>query len=126
MIQWVPFVLLAALFLTACGEAFFGEQYVCSVQGHSYRYRDGIRIAENIPKIVEFSLVTFRYRKHFKINANGLFPEHNNPDILLDPDRNNPVEAVSLYDKIDQEKFRIVTPLALNKVRGDVRVFHHR
>ena len=127
MIQRVPFVLLAALFLTACGEAFFSEQYVCSVKGHSYRYRDGIRIEENIPKIVEFSLVTYRYRKTFRFNANGIFREHEAPNILLDPSLGSPIEPIYIYDQVSPDNnFRTVTSLVLNKTSGDVRIFHHR
>jgi len=38
----------------------------------------------------------------------------------------NPVEVIYISDRIDQDKFRIVTSLVLNKVSGDVRIFHHR
>ena len=120
-------VLYVTMFLLAsCGGAFFSEEHTCTVQGYSYRYRDGVRVEENIPQTVEFSLVTYRYQKHFKINANGLFPEHNDPSILLDPARSNSAEAVYIADRTGQDKFRIVTSLVLNKVSGDVRVFHHR
>jgi hypothetical protein len=75
--------LCVAIFLfAACGDVFFGEEHLCNAKGYSYRYKDGIRAEENIPETVDFSIVTFRYRKHFKFNANGLFPEHNNPEFF--------------------------------------------
>jgi len=125
---WWPIILLfaAVSLLAACGEAFFGEKHICKVKGYSYRYRGGVQIEENIPETVEFSLVTFQNRNYFRFNANGLFPEHEAPGILLDPEKGNPVEVIYLSDRIDQDKFRIVTSLVLNKVSGDVRIFHHR
>ena len=116
---------VALFFLTACNGASVGQEHTCKVKGYSYRYRGGIQIEENIPETVEFSLVTFQNRNNFKIITNGFFPEHNNPKILLDPKRSNSAEDVYLYDKIDQENFRTVTSLVLNKVSGDVRIFHH-
>ena len=125
--KWPIAILLAALLpLAACGDNFFREEHICKVKGYSYRYRDGVRIEESIPETVEFSLATFKYRKHFRINANGLFPEHNAPGILLDKAMSNPAEAIYISDKTGQDKFRIVTSLVLNLVSGDVRVFHHR
>ena len=125
--QWfITILCIAALSLAACGDTFFREEHTCKVKGYSYRYRDGVRIEENIPETVEFSLTTFKYQKHFRISANGLFPEHNDPNILLDKAMGNPVEVIYITDRIEQDKFRIVTSLVLNKVSGDVRVFHHR
>ena len=125
---WRPIVsLFAAVSLPAAyGDAFFGEEHICKIKGYSYRYRDGAKVEENIHETVEFSLVTSRYQKRFRINANGFFPEHKNPNILLDTETGNPVEAIYLSDRIDQDKFRTVTSLVLNKVSGDVRGFHHR
>ena len=126
-IGWLLAVLLFALFsLSACKDVFFGNEQTCNVKGYSYRYRDGVRVEENLPETVEFTLTTFKHRKHFRINANGLFPEHQAPGILLDPAMSNPAEAIYIYDKIGQDKYRTVTSLVLNKVSGDVRVFHHR
>jgi len=122
----LTFSLFAVLSLSACKDVLFGNEQICKVEGYSYRYRDGVRVEENLPETIEFSLTTFKYRKHFRINANGLFPEHQAKGILLDPERSNPAEVVYLYDQTGQDKFRVVTSLVLNTVSGDVRVFHHR
>ena len=117
---------VAMLLMSACGDAFFKEERICKVKGYSYRYRGETLVEENLPETVEFSLVTSRYGKHFKLDANGLFPEHNNPDIRLDKTMGTSVEPIYIYDQTDKDKFRTVTSLVLNLVSGDVRIYHHR
>jgi len=117
---------IAMLLMAACGDSFFKEERICKVKGYSYRYRGETRIEENLPETVEFTLVTSRFGKHFKIDANGLFPEHDNPDIRLDKAMGTSVEPIYIYDQTDKDKFRTVTSLVLNLVSGDVRLFHHR
>ena len=126
--QWfIAFLCIGALSLAACGGGFFKEEHICKVKGYSYRYRDGVRIEENIPETVEFSLTTFKYQKHFRISANGLFREHEAPNILLDPSLGSPMEPIYIYDQVSQDNnFRTVTSLVLNKISGDVRIFHRR
>jgi len=121
--QLLPITLL---FLAACDGIFFKDQYTCNVSGYSYRYRNGVRIKEDIPASIEFTLNTFSHRNYYQIDAAGLFPEHINKDVLLDKSKSNPVEAVYISDKSDsQSKFRTVSSLVLNQVSGDIRVFHH-
>ena len=85
MVKWhnpfrlsVAILPVAMLLMAVCGDVFFKEERLCKVKGYSYWYRGETRIEENIPETVEFSLVVLRFDKHLKINANGLFPEHNN------------------------------------------------
>jgi hypothetical protein len=122
--QLLPIILFL---LTACNDTFFKDKYICKVSGYSYRYKNGVRIKEDIPENIEFSLTIFSHRNYYEIDAAGFFLEHKNKDVLLDKEKSNPVEAIYITDKTDtQDKFRTLSSLVLNQVSGDIRVFYHR
>jgi hypothetical protein len=124
---WQILLLIPLFLLTACNDTLVKDKYTCRVTGYSYRYKNGVRIQEDIPQSIEFSLVAFPRQNYYEINAGRFFFEHKNKNVVLDRNRSNPVEAVYLSDKTDgQSKFRTVTSLVLNQVSGDIRVYHHR
>jgi hypothetical protein len=127
IIVWQILVLIPLFSLTACNDTLVKDKYTCKVSGYSYRYKNGVRVEEDIPQSIEFSLAAFPRENYYEIDAGKLFLEHKNKDVVLDRNESNSVEAVFLSDKTDsQSKFRTMTSLVLNQISGDIRVFHHR
>jgi hypothetical protein len=102
-------------------------EYECIASGESYRYVDGVRKEQEIPKRIEFTLTLFDYGDRFLISSNELFPEMQNSKITLDVKKSNSVDAIYNYDVVNNEtKFRTVSSLIFNRVSGDYKIFHHR
>jgi len=105
----------------------FTTEYECIASGESYRYIDSVRKEQEIPKRIEFTLTLFDYGDLFLISSNEIFPELQNPKIILDSKKSNSVDAIFNYDVVDNEtKFRTVSSLIFNRVSGDYKIFYHR
>jgi len=120
-------ILLAVTAWFSLKNTLFTTEYECIASGESYRYVDGVRKEQEIPKRIEFTLTLFDYGDRFLISNNEFFPELQNPKIVLDNKKSNPVDAIYSYDVINGEtKFRTVSSLIFNRVSGDYKIFHHR
>ena len=118
------FLAVAAWF--SLKNTLFTTEYGCIASGESYRYVDGVRKEQEIPKRIEFTLTLFDYGDSFLISQNEFFPELQNPKIALDNKKSSPVDAIYNYDVINSEtKFRTVSSLIFNRVSGDYKIFHH-
>jgi hypothetical protein len=120
-------VCLAIVAWLSLRSTLFATQYECNATGESFRYVDGVRKEQEIPKRIEFMLTLYKYGGNFTISNNEFFPELHNPQIVLDRKKSNPVDAFYNYDLINTEtKFRTVSSLIFNRVSGDYKIFHHR
>jgi len=120
-------VCLAIVAWLSVRSTLFATQYECHATGESFRYVDGIRKEQEIPKRIEFTLTLYEYGGHFTISKNEFFPELQNPQIALDNKKSNSVDAIYSYDVINSEtKFRTVSSLIFTRVSGDYKIFHQR
>jgi len=108
-------------------KIFFKTDYLCVTRGYSYRYQDGKRIDEAIPDPLRFELKTFKYSKHYEIEKNSIFLEHQNQNIVRNTQGSTDVEDLYLYDVINPTTHeRTQTSLVINTLSGDMRLMHHR
>jgi hypothetical protein len=122
------FALLALpLLLTACDLLDSKTQYQCKAQGESFRYAKAQRRAPVGMQDIAFTLTTYERKNSYAISKHPAIPESQNSLIVLDKAKSNEVEAVYLLDTVDAAtKIRTVSSLVLQRVSGDIRLFHHR
>jgi hypothetical protein len=130
-------ILSLLIFLVACiallwvfdlpQKTFLKTDYLCVTRGYSYRYQDGKRVDQAIPDLLRFELKTYKFSKHYEIEKNPIFLEHQNQNIVRNTQGSTDVEDLYLYDVINPTTHeRTQTSLVINTLSGDMRLMHHR
>jgi|APCry1669189241_1035207.scaffolds.fasta_scaffold01170_10 hypothetical protein len=103
------------------------REYFCVAKGESFRYKDGVRLEEEIPGEIQFPLSIPAYGHSFELGKNNAFYAHRDSKIPYDPSRSSAVESTFLFDETNtNSKERIVTSVVFNLTSGAIRIFHHR
>jgi hypothetical protein len=121
------FVGLMFFTLVGCESWDLPVQYQCNVTGEFFRYRDAKRISKVGDQSVSLELKVYRYRLLALVSHADEIDEFQNQKINLDQNISNDVE---FFYKLEFDEptthQRTVSSLVLNKVSGDLRLFHHR
>jgi hypothetical protein len=103
------------------------KDYSCVVKGQSFRYKDGVRLNEEIPKEIQLPLSLPAYGHSFELGKNNALYAHGDSKIPYDPSRSSDAESTFLFDETNiNSKERIVTSVVFNLTSGAIRLFHHR
>ena len=102
-------------------------QYQCNVTGEFFRYREAKRTSKVGDQSVSLELSVYRYRSVAVVSHADEIDEFQNQKINLDQNISNDVES---FYKLEFDEptthQRTVSSLVLNRVSGEVRIFHHR